>query len=158
MGSLNKVMLIGNLGRDAELKFTPSGFPIASCSIATTDRRKKDGEYVEKTEWHRIKILGKMAESLNDYLKKGKQIYVEGRLETRSWDDRDGVKRYMTEIIADRIQLLGGPGGLADRAERAARRVSNDGAHDPFDDTDGGQEHGSQDEGPARVADDDIPF
>ena len=112
MGSVNKVILVGNLGRDAELKFTPGGFPISSFSLATTDRRKdKDNNWQEKTEWHRIKLLGKQAESLQDYLKKGKQIYVEGRLETRSWDDKDGQKKYMTEIIADRIQLLGSAGG-----------------------------------------------
>src|SRR4029453_11704292 len=112
MGSVNKVILVGNLGRDAELKFSPSGFPIASFSLATNDRRKdKEGPRQDKTEWHRIKVLGKQAESLNDYLKKGKQIYVEGRIETRSWDDKDGQKKYMTEIIADRIQLLGSRDG-----------------------------------------------
>jgi single-strand DNA-binding protein len=117
MGSVNKVILVGNLGRDAELKFSPSGFPISTFSLATTDRRKdKDNQWSDKTEWHRIKLLGKQAESLKDYLKKGKQIYVEGRLETRSWDDKDGQKKYMTEIIADRIQLLGSGGGSRDRA------------------------------------------
>lgn len=113
MGSVNKAILVGNLGRDAELKFTGNGFAIARFSIATTDRRKdsKTGDWVEKTEWHRIVLLGKQAESLQDYLKKGKQVYVEGRIETRSWDDKDGQKRYTTEIVADRIQLLGGGGG-----------------------------------------------
>lgn len=113
MGSVNKVILVGNLGRDAETKFTGSGFAVSRFSLATTDRRKdsKTGDWVDRTEWHRIVLLGKQAESLQDYLKKGKQIYVEGRLETRSWDDKEGQKRYTTEIIADRIQLLGGPGG-----------------------------------------------
>ena len=113
MGSVNKAILVGNLGRDAELKFTGNGFAIARFSIATTDRRKdsKTGDWVEKTEWHRIVLLGKQAESLQDYLKKGKQVYVEGRIETRSWDDKDGQKRYTTEIVADRIQLLGSGGG-----------------------------------------------
>ncbi|SRR5690606_23250289 len=112
MGSVNKVILVGNLGRDAETKFTGSGFAVSRFSLATTDRRKdsKTGEWVDRTEWHRIVLLGKQAESLQDYLKKGKQIYVEGRLETRSWDDKEGQKRYTTEVIADRIQLLGGPG------------------------------------------------
>jgi single-strand DNA-binding protein len=147
MGSVNKVILVGNLGRDAELKFTPGGFPISSFSLATTDRRKdKDNTWQERTEWHRIKLLGKQAESLQDYLKKGKQIYVEGRLETRSWDDKDGQKRYMTEIIADRIQLLGSAGGRGMSANRG-----DDGDH--FDDA------GSQAvTGPGDVADDDIPF
>ena len=122
MGSVNKAILVGNLGRDAELKFTGNGFAIARFSIATTDRRKdsKTGDWVEKTEWHRIVLLGKQAESLQDYLKKGKQIYVEGRIETRSWDDKDGQKRYTTEIVADRIQLLGGAGGGRGAAAVAA--------------------------------------
>jgi single-strand DNA-binding protein len=152
MGSVNKVILVGNLGRDAELKFTPSGFPISSFSLATTDRRKdKDNTWQERTEWHRIKLLGKQAESLQDYLKKGKQIYVEGRLETRSWDDKDGQKRYMTEIIADRIQLLGSAGG--GRGGSSSSRGGDD-MGDPFDD------HGSGGGGsmPGDVADDDIPF
>jgi single-strand DNA-binding protein len=152
MGSVNKVILVGNLGRDAELKFTPSGFPISSFSLATTDRRKdKDNTWQERTEWHRIKLLGKQAESLQDYLKKGKQIYVEGRLETRSWDDKDGQKRYMTEIIADRIQLLGSAGGA--RGSSSSR--GGDDMGDPFDDHGGGGGGGSM---PGDVADDDIPF
>ena len=153
MGSVNKVILVGNLGRDAELKFTPGGFPISSFSLATTDRRKdKDNNWQEKTEWHRIKLLGKQAESLQDYLKKGKQIYVEGRLETRSWDDKDGQKKYMTEIIADRIQLLGsagGGGGSRGSYGGGGGSSRGDEGGDPFDD------HGS---GPGEVADDDIPF
>jgi single-strand DNA-binding protein len=148
MGSVNKVILVGNLGRDAELKFTPSGFPISSFSLATTDRRKdKDNNWQEKTEWHRIKLLGKQAESLQDYLKKGKQIYVEGRLETRSWDDKDGQKKYMTEIIADRIQLLGGRGDGGGRSSRGG------------DDMDHYEEMGSGGgAGPSDLTDDDIPF
>ena len=146
MGSVNKVILVGNLGRDAELKFSPSGFPISSFSLATTDRRKdKDGQWQDKTEWHRIKLLGKQAESLQDYLKKGKQIYVEGRIETRSWDDKDGQKRYMTEIIADRIQLLGSRDGGGGGRSRGG---------EDFD-------TGGYDAGPAPVPeapDDDVPF
>jgi single-strand DNA-binding protein len=152
MGSVNKVILVGNLGRDAELKFTPGGFPISSFSLATTDRRKdKDNTWQERTEWHRIKLLGKQAESLQDYLKKGKQIYVEGRLETRSWDDKDGQKRYMTEIIADRIQLLGSAGGS--RGASASR--GGDDMGDPFDDHGGASGGGHT---PGDLADDDIPF
>jgi single-strand DNA-binding protein len=149
MGSVNKVILVGNLGRDAELKFSPSGFPISGFSLATTDRRKdKDGQWQDKTEWHRIKLLGKQAESLNDYLKKGKQIYVEGRIETRSWDDKDGQKRYMTEIIADRIQLLGsrdgGGGGGRGR-----------GGDEDF--AGGGYDSGPGPSAP-EMPDDDVPF
>jgi single-strand DNA-binding protein len=150
MGSVNKVILVGNLGRDAELKFTPSGFPISSFSLATTDRRKdKDNNWQEKTEWHRIKLLGKQAESLQDYLKKGKQIYVEGRLETRSWVDKDGQKKYMTEIIADRIQLLGGRGDGSGGGGRS--RGGDDMEH--YEETGSGA--GS---GPSDLTDDDIPF
>jgi single-strand DNA-binding protein len=150
MGSVNKVILVGNLGRDAELKFTPSGFPISSFSLATTDRRKdKDNNWQEKTEWHRIKLLGKQAESLQDYLKKGKQIYVEGRLETRSWDDKDGQKKYMTEIIADRVQLLGG------RGEGGGGRSSGGRGGDDMDHY---EEAGGGSSGPSDLTDDDIPF
>jgi single-strand DNA-binding protein len=146
MGSVNKVILVGNLGRDAELKFSPSGFPISSFSLATTDRRKdKDNQWQDRTEWHRIKLLGKQAESLQDYLKKGKQIYVEGRIETRSWDDKDGQKKYMTEIIADRIQLLGSREGGGGGGRRSGG-----------DDFDGVYDSGP---GPAPEApDDDVPF
>jgi single-strand DNA-binding protein len=152
MGSVNKVILVGNLGRDAELKFTPSGFPISSFSLATTDRRKdKDNNWQERTEWHRIKLLGKQAESLQDYLKKGKQIYVEGRLETRSWDDKDGQKKYMTEILADRIQLLGG------RGEGGGGRSSGGGRSG--DDMDHYEEAGpAGGSAPSDLTDDDIPF
>jgi single-strand DNA-binding protein len=128
MGSVNRVILVGHLGRDAELKFTPSGFAIADISIATSERRKgRDGAWQEQTEWHRVKVLGKQAESLQDYLKKGTQIYVEGRLETRSWDTKDGQKRSVTEIVADRVTLLGSRAsqdGAQQHDERPARSSS----------------------------------
>ena len=112
MGSVNKVILVGNLGRDAELRYTPGGAPVATLNLATTEVwNDKAGQKQEKTEWHRIVLWGKSAESLNEYLTKGKQIYVEGRLQTRQWDDKDGNKRYTTEIRGDRIVLLGGGGG-----------------------------------------------
>jgi single-strand DNA-binding protein len=145
MGSVNKAILVGNLGRDAEVTTTASGFPIARFSLATTHRRKdnRSGNWEDRTEWHRVVLLGKQAESLRDYLKKGKQIYVEGRIETRSWDDKEGQKRYMTEIIADRIQLLGSAGSGA-----------RGGARD--DDYGAPEYEGSQEAAP--VGDDDIPF
>ena len=112
MGSVNKVILVGNLGRDAELRYTPGGAAVATLNLATTEVwNDKGGQRQEKTEWHRIVLWGKQAESLQEYLTKGKQIYVEGRLQTRQWDDKDGNKRYTTEIKADRITLLGGGGG-----------------------------------------------
>ena len=125
MGSVNKVILVGNLGRDAELRYTPGGSPVATLNLATTEIwNDKGGQRQEKTEWHRVVLWGKTAESLNEYLTKGKQIYVEGRLQTRQWDDKDGNKRYTTEIRGDRIVLLGGGGGRRRRAPAAARRRS----------------------------------
>ena len=125
MGSLNKVMLVGNLGRDAELRHTSTGTPVATLNLATTETWKgNDGTKQEKTEWHRIIVWGKTAEALEPYLKKGKQILVEGKLQTRKWEsDKDGVTRYTTEIKSDRITLLGG-GGQRDEADQ--RRGNDD--------------------------------
>jgi single-strand DNA-binding protein len=112
MGSVNKVILVGNLGRDAELRYTPAGAAVATLNMATTEVwNDKGGQRQEKTEWHRVILWGKSAESLAEYLIKGKQIYVEGRLQTRQWDDKEGNKRYTTEIRGDRVVLLGGGGG-----------------------------------------------
>src|SRR5258708_19178417 len=115
MGSVNKVILVGNLGRDAELRYTPGGAPVATLNLATTEvwNDKTSGQKQEKTEWHRIVLWGKSAESLSEYLTKGKQIYVEGRLQTRKWQDKDGHDKYTTEIRGDRIVLLSGGGGGA---------------------------------------------
>lgn len=157
MGSVNKVILVGNLGRDAETKFTGNGFAVSRFSMATTDRRKdsKSGDWVDRTEWHRIVLLGKQAESLQDYLKKGKQIYVEGRLETRSWDDKDGQKKYTTEIIADRIQLLGSAGG---GGGRASRDDDYDYGGSSGSDSGSGSPSGGGADPTAGEGDDDIPF
>jgi single-strand DNA-binding protein len=112
MGSVNKVILVGNLGRDAELRYTPGGAAVATLNMATTEVwNDKAGQKQEKTEWHRVVLWGKTAESLAEYLTKGKQIYVEGRLQTRQWDDKDGNKRYTTEIRSDRVVLLSSGGG-----------------------------------------------
>jgi single-strand DNA-binding protein len=112
MGSVNKVILVGNLGRDAELRYTPGGAAVATLNLATTEVwNDRNNQRQEKTEWHRVVLWGKPAESLQEYLTKGKQIYVEGRLQTRQWDDKDGNKRYTTEIKADRVTLLGGGSG-----------------------------------------------
>ena len=121
MGSLNKVMLIGNLGRNAELRYTSSGTSVTTLNLATTETWKdKDGKKQEQTEWHRIVVWGKTAEALSQYLTKGKQILVEGKLQTRKWDDKEGVTRYTTEIKSDRITLLGG------RRDEADQRRGND--------------------------------
>ena len=99
MGSVNKVILVGNLGRDIEIRYTSGGTAVATLSLATTDVwTDKAGQRQEKTEWHRVVLWGKTAETLQEYLLKGRQIYVEGRLQTRQWDDRDGNKKYTTEI------------------------------------------------------------
>jgi single-strand DNA-binding protein len=112
MASVNKVILIGNLGKDPEFKYTPSGQPVATFSIATTERfADKSGQRQERTEWHNIVAWGKLAELVNQYLKKGRSAYIEGRLTTRSWDDKDGNKKYKTEIVANTIQFLGSAGG-----------------------------------------------
>jgi single-strand DNA-binding protein len=146
MGSVNKVILVGNLGRDAELRYTPGGAAVATLNLATTEVwNDKGGQRQEKTEWHRIVLWGKQAESLQEYLTKGKQIYVEGRLQTRQWDDKEGNKRYTTEIKADRITLLGscGGGGRGASADRSGAAMS----------------HASSDEPPVEpITDDDIPF
>jgi single-strand DNA-binding protein len=111
MLGVNKVILIGNLGKDPELRYTPGGQATASFSLATTERwNDKNGQRQERTEWHNIVAWGKLAELVNQYLKKGRSAYVEGRINYRSWDDRDGNKKYRTEIVANQIQFLGGGG------------------------------------------------
>ena len=149
MGSVNKVILVGNLGRDAELRYTPGGAAVSTLNLATTEVwNDKGGQRQEKTEWHRIVLWGKQAESLQEYLTKGKQIYVEGRLQTRQWDDKDGNKKYTTEIKADRITLLGGGGG--GRGGGGMERGERGGAS---------PSHGGGDEPPTEpITDDDIPF
>src|SRR5476649_2264600 len=113
MASINKVILIGNLGRDPETRFLPSGGAVTNISIATTDtwKDKASGEKKEATEWHRVAFFGRLAEIAGEYLKKGSQVYVEGRLQTRKWQDKDGNDKYTTEIIADTMQMLGSRAG-----------------------------------------------
>ncbi len=112
MASINKVILIGNLGSDPEVRFLPSGQPVANFNTATTERWSgKDGNPGEKTEWHRIVVFGKQAENCKEYLRKGRQVYIEGRLQTREWQNKEGQKQRTTEIVANTVQFLGGPGG-----------------------------------------------
>lgn len=112
MPSVNKVIIVGNLGRDPELRYMPSGDAIANIAVATSYKSKdKDtGEQKEATEWHRISFFGRLAEIVGQYLKKGSSVYVEGRLQTRKYTDKDGVERYATDIIAEQMQMLGGAG------------------------------------------------
>ena len=143
MGSVNKVILVGNLGRDAELRYTPSGAAIAKFSVATTEKwNDKSGTPQERTEWHNIDLWGKQAESLSEYLTKGKQIYVEGRLQTDEYTDKEGIKRKSIRVRCDRVVLLGG-GGRASSVERPPEAAAG---HAP----------GSDSVEP--LTDDDIPF
>lgn len=155
---INKVILIGNLGNDPEVRYTSGGSAVANVSLATTEswRDKESGEQQEKTEWHRIVFFGRLAEIVSEYLKKGSQIYVEGRLQTRKWQDKEGHDRYTTEIVANEMQMLGsrGGGGESSQAtrppEKEARRSK------PRDQGEGkeGKEGKKEDE----FVDDDIPF
>jgi single-strand DNA-binding protein len=112
MASVNKVILVGNLGRDPEMRFMPNGEAVCNFSIATTDSWKdKSGQKQERTEWHNIVIYRKLAEIAGEYLKKGRPVYIEGRLQTRKWQTKEGQDRYTTEIIADQMQMLGGREG-----------------------------------------------
>src|SRR6266568_918617 len=124
MASVNKVIIVGNLGADPETRYTPSGDAVTNIRVATTDRwkDKASGEMKEATEWHRISFFGRLAEIAGEYLKKGSQVYVEGSLRTRKWQDKEGKERTTTEIVADRMQMLGSrQGGGAPREEGASR-------------------------------------
>ena len=110
MAGVNKAILIGNLGADPEIRYTPSGMAVATFRIATSETwTNKEGQRETRTEWHRIVAFGKLAEICGEYLSKGKQVYIEGRITTRQWDDRDGNRRYTTEIVANTLQMLGSP-------------------------------------------------
>ena len=138
MAGVNKVILVGNLGADPEVKYTPSGKSVANFRIATSEQwTNKDGEKEERTEWHRIVAWGRLGEICGEYLHKGKQVYVEGRLQTKTWEDRDGNKRYTTEIIAQAMQMLGAA-GKEERSRSAEDRF-------PVEE-------------PVTIPDDDIPF
>ena len=138
MASINKVIIVGNLGRDPETRFTTGGEAIANIAVATSDRwkDKATGEQKEATEWHRITFFGKLAEIVGQYLKKGSQVYVEGKLRTRKYTDKDGIERYATEVIADQMQMLGGRGDGAQapapqhRPAPAARQADSGGSFD----------------------------
>ena len=144
---LNRVMLIGNLGQDPELRYTKTGQPILNMRLATSESfLNRDNERQERTEWHTVILWGKRGEALNKFLSKGKQLCVEGRLQTRQWEDKDGNRRYTTEVVATNVVLLGGRGGGA----------SQDAGPPPGEDYGpGGGDNGG---GGAPAGDDDIPF
>ncbi len=152
MASVNKVILIGNLGADPETRYLPSGDAVANIRIATTETWKdKGGEKQEHTEWHRIAFFGKLAEIAGEYLKKGSPVYIEGRIRTRKWQDKEGQDRYSTEIVADRMQLLGSRGGGSEPAAREPKAA----AAEP----DGGAKPAAKKSGASfDDMDDDIPF
>ncbi len=150
MGSVNKVILVGNLGRDAELRYTPGGAAVATLNLATTEVFKdREGQKKEDTQWHRVILWGKTAESLQDYLVKGKQIYVEGKLQTRKWKDKDGNDKYTTEVRGDRVVLLSGGGGGGGRGGESGGGGRSTAA-DEFSHAEPG--------GSVELTDDDIPF
>ena len=158
---INKVILVGNLGNDPEMKYTQGGMAVCSLSLATTSVRKdKDGNQIEKTEWHRVKLFGKLGEIAGEYLKKGRQVYIEGSIRYDKFTGQDGVEKYFTDIVADEMQMLGGGGGEgggggggggrserpsrpAARQESAPRREAAPAKSNEFD---------------SDFADDDIPF
>jgi single-strand DNA-binding protein len=150
MGSVNKVLLLGRLGQDIELRYTPNGDAVGNVTMATSEtwKDKNTGERKEKTEWHRLVIWGRRAEGLKDYLLKGTQLYVEGRLQTRQWEAKDGGKRSTTEVKVDSIEFVGGARGTTDRPAANNATSDSQGQSAPQPDTIPPQE----------LSDDDIPF
>ncbi len=149
---VNKVILIGNLGNDPDIRYTASGAAVANISLATAEswRDKESGEQQERTEWHRIVFFGRLAEIVGEYLRKGSQIYVEGRLQTRKWQDKEGNDRYTTEIVANEMQMLGSRSGGTTNYEPPAQNNSNSSpAPEP---------KASSSTAPTDDFDDDIPF
>ena len=154
--SVNKVILLGNLGKDPEVKFTPQGTPVAKITVATNERFKdKDGNWQDRTEWHNVTLWQRLAEIAGEYLKKGGKVYIEGRLQTRSWDDKTtGQKKYMTEIVASDLVLLGGRGEGGGTGEYSKGRAASAGGNNGFD-----QSMPEPEPAPAGpITDDDIPF
>lgn len=151
MASVNKVILIGNLGRDPETRYMPDGAALANISVATTFawNDKASGEKKEETEWHRVTFRGRLAEIAGEYLKKGSQVYVEGRLRTRKWQDKEGQDRYTTEIVAERMQMLGRREGAGDAGNREPKEPIAAGEPQPAQ---------KKPAGSFSDLDDDIPF
>jgi single-strand DNA-binding protein len=157
MPSVNKVILMGNLGRDPEVRFMPNGDAVCNFSIATTDSWKdKAGERQEKTEWHNIVMYRRLAEIAGEYLKKGRPVYLEGRLQTRKWQTKEGQDRYTTEVIADSMQMLGGRDGAPAQESQSSSKPE---ARDEFDQTPSrNNQSGSSNSSSFDEFEDDIPF
>ena len=169
MASVNKVILVGNLGADPEVRYMPSGDAVANIRLATTDRYKdkQSGEFKEMTEWHRVSFFGRLAEIVNEYLKKGSSVYIEGRIRTRKYQAQDGTERYSTEIVADQMQMLGGRsgGGEGGGGGGYSRRGRGDAGGGGGYSRGGGGGGGARQQAPAKQSgggfddmDDDIPF
>ena len=171
MASVNKVILVGNLGRDPEVRFMPNGEAVCNFSIATTDSWKdKSGAKQERTEWHNIVMYRKLAEIAGEYLKKGRPVYVEGRLQTRKWQTKEGQDRYTTEIIADQMQMLGGREGGSSNASYDGGMDQSSGGDDNYNQTsnqNSAKQANAPTQSPAKAAasgsgfddfEDDIPF
>jgi single-strand DNA-binding protein len=161
---INKVILIGNLGADPETRAMPSGTTVANLRIATSEswRDKQTGEQQERTEWHRVALFGRLAEIAGEYLKKGSQVYIEGSLRTRKWQDKQGNDRYSTEIVGNELQMLGGRGGsgagAGAGAEGSARPAGAAAAAHAYAEDSGGGGGGGSKGGSGEEFDDDIPF
>jgi single-strand DNA-binding protein len=159
---VNKVILIGNLGADPETRAMPSGSSVANLRIATSEswRDKQTGEQQERTEWHRVALFGRLAEIASEYLRKGSQVYIEGSLRTRKWQDKQGNERYSTEIVGNELQMLGGRGGGAGGGATGGGAGGGGGARDPYADRGPDQAPPAGGGGGERVEDfdDDIPF
>jgi len=158
---VNKVILVGNLGNDPEIKYTQGGMAVCTLSLATSSVRKdKDGQQIEKTEWHRVKLFGKLGEIAGEYLKKGRQVYIEGSIRYDKFTGQDGVEKYFTDIVADEMQMLGGEGGGArseaggTRSERPSRPPARPESPAPRREAPAAKSTDFSDD----FADDDIPF
>jgi len=154
MASVNKVILVGNLGKDPETRYMPSGSAVTNLTLATSEswKDKQSGEQQERTEWHKIAMFGRLAEIAAEYLRKGSQVYIEGKLRTRKWQDKEGKDRWTTEIVADEMQMLGSKGGGGAAREGAAAPAAAGGSS-------GGGRAAVNDSGaPPGDFDDDIPF
>ncbi len=153
---VNKVILVGNLGKDPEVRYSPNGGAVANITIATSEswKDKTSGEKQEKTEWHRVVFFGRLAEIAGEYLKKGAQIYVEGRLQTRKWQDKEGKDRYTTEIVANEMQMLGSRGG----AGQPSSEFNQDASYSESGSAPAGKPAAKKPATAGAEFDDDIPF
>ena len=153
---VNKVILIGNLGKDPETRYMPSGSAVTNLTLATSEswKDKQSGEQQERTEWHKVAMFGRLAEIAAEYLRKGSQVYIEGKLRTRKWQDKEGKDRWTTEIVADEMQMLGGKGGGASAGAGATAGAAAGGGGS----SGGGRAAVNDSGGPPGDFDDDIPF